>query len=101
MRYPPVGLYQPTEELVGAPIDITTAPLARTCSCDIVPGRRVLLLSKILSLLVCLFSLCLLLLVLAMLRMRDARGRANGLALTPAWLYFCATEWRNRVINPT
>ena len=54
-----------------------------------------LLLSKILSLLVYPLSLCLLLLVLAMLlRMRGARGRANGLTLlATAWLYFCATEW--------
>jgi uncharacterized SAM-binding protein YcdF (DUF218 family) len=55
----------------------------------------VLLLSKILSLLVYPLSLCLLLLVLAMLlRMRGARGRANSLTLlATAWLYFCATEW--------
>ncbi len=54
-----------------------------------------LLLSKILSLLVYPLSLCLLLLVLAMLmRMRGAPGRANGLTLlATAWLYFCATEW--------
>ena len=54
-----------------------------------------LLLSKILSLLVYPLSLCLLLLVLAMLlRMRGARGRANSLTfLATAWLYFCATEW--------
>ena len=54
-----------------------------------------LLLSKILSLLVYPLSLCLLLLVLAMLlRMRGARSRANGLTLVAtAWLYLCATEW--------
>tara|TARA_B100001057_G_scaffold487988_1_gene571576 strand:- start:411 stop:1202 length:792 start_codon:yes stop_codon:yes gene_type:complete len=55
----------------------------------------VLLLSKILSLLVYPLSLCLLLLVLAMLmRMRGATGRANGLTLLATmWLYFCATDW--------
>jgi hypothetical protein len=55
----------------------------------------VLLLSKILSLLVYPLSLCLLLLVLAMvMRMRGAPGRANGLTLlATVWLYFCATEW--------
>ena len=54
-----------------------------------------LLLSKILSLLVYPLSLCLLLLVVAMLlRMRGARGGANSLTLmATAWLYFCATEW--------
>ena len=54
-----------------------------------------LLLSKILSLLVYPLSLCLLLLVLAMvMRMRGAPGRANGLTLlATVWLYFCATEW--------
>ena len=54
-----------------------------------------LLLGKILSLLVYPLSLCLLLLLLAMLlRMRGARGRANGLTLlATAWLYLCATEW--------
>jgi len=55
----------------------------------------VLLLSKILSLLVYPLSLCLLLLVLAMvMRMRGASGRANVLTLfATVWLYFCATEW--------
>ena len=54
-----------------------------------------LLLSKILSLLVYPLSLCLLLLVLAMLtRMRGAAGLANGLTLlATVWLYFCATDW--------
>ena len=54
-----------------------------------------LLLSKILSLLVYPLSLCLLLLVLAMLmRMRGAPGRANCLTLlATVWLYFSATEW--------
>ena len=54
-----------------------------------------LLLSKILSLLVYPLSLCLLLLVLAiLLRMRGARGRASNVTLlATAWLYFCATEW--------
>jgi uncharacterized SAM-binding protein YcdF (DUF218 family) len=55
----------------------------------------VLLLSKALSLLIYPLSLSLLLLVLAMLlRLRGARGRANGLTLlATGWLYFCSTEW--------
>lgn len=60
-------------------------------------------LSKILSLLVYPLSLCLLLLVLAMLlRMRGARGRANGFTLLAiAWLYFCSTEWgATALLNP-
>ena len=62
-----------------------------------------LLLSKILSLLVYPLSLCLLLLVLAiLLRMRGARGRANNVTLlATAWLYFCATEWgATALLNP-